>query len=36
VNLWWFDTPMALFDIALSFWLLFRGLSPGRGAAVTA
>lgn len=26
VNLWWFDTPMALFDIALSFWLLFRGL----------
>ena len=28
VNLWWFDTPMAIFDIALSFWLLFRGLSP--------
>jgi hypothetical protein len=26
VNLWWFDTPFALFDIALSFWLLFRGL----------
>lgn len=26
VNLWWFDTPMALFDIATSFWLLFRGL----------
>jgi Domain of unknown function (DUF4386) len=26
VNLWWFDTPMALFDIALSFWLLFKGL----------
>jgi len=28
VNLWWFDTPMGLFDIALSFWLLFRGLRP--------
>jgi len=28
VNLWWFDTPMGLFDIALSFWLLFRGLTP--------
>jgi len=26
VNLWWFDTPMALFEIALSFWLLFKGL----------
>jgi hypothetical protein len=26
VNLWWFDTPMALFDIALSFWLIFKGL----------
>jgi hypothetical protein len=28
VNLWWFDTPMAIFDIALSFWLLFKGLRP--------
>ena len=28
VNLWWFDTPMAIFDIALSFWLLFMGLRP--------
>jgi hypothetical protein len=28
VNLWWFDTPMGLFDIALSFWLLFKGLRP--------
>lgn len=26
VNLWWFDTPMAIFDIVLSFWLLFKGL----------
>ncbi len=26
VNLWWFDTPMGLFDITLSFWLLFKGL----------
>jgi Domain of unknown function (DUF4386) len=28
VNLWWFDTPMAIFEIALSFWLLFKGLRP--------
>ncbi|MGA2845938.1 MAG: DUF4386 domain-containing protein [Candidatus Acidiferrales bacterium] len=28
VNLWWFDSPMALFELALSFWLLFKGLSP--------
>lgn len=26
VNLWWFDSPMAIFDIATSFWLLFRGI----------
>src|SRR5271165_1056136 len=26
VNLWWFDSPMGVFDIALSFWLLFKGL----------
>jgi len=28
VNLWWFDTPMAIFEITLSFWLLFKGLQP--------
>src|SRR5258708_11846337 len=28
VNLWWFDSPMAIFEIALSFWLLFKGLGP--------
>jgi hypothetical protein len=28
VNDWWFDFPMALFELALSFWLLFKGLSP--------
>ena len=26
VNLWWFDMPMALFEIALGFLLLVRGL----------
>jgi hypothetical protein len=26
VNLWWFDSPLAIFDIVLSFWLLFKGL----------
>jgi hypothetical protein len=30
VNLWWFDTPMGVFDIALSFWLIFKGLSPSK------
>ena len=28
VNLWWFDTPMGLFEFALSLVLLFRGLRP--------
>lgn len=36
VNLWWFDTPMGLFDIALSFWLIFKGLRPPRVAEVGA
>ena len=26
VNLWWFDSPMGIFEIVLSFWLLFVGL----------
>jgi hypothetical protein len=26
VNLWWFDSPMGVFEIVLSVWLLFRGL----------
>jgi hypothetical protein len=26
VNLWWFDSPMAVFELALSVWLLVRGL----------
>jgi hypothetical protein len=28
VNLSWFDSPMAIFELALSFWLLFKGLRP--------
>ena len=28
VNDWWFDFPMAMFELVLSFWLLFNGLSP--------
>ena len=28
VNLWWFDMPMAVFNIVTSFWLLFKGLTP--------
>jgi hypothetical protein len=33
VNLWWFDTPMGLFEIATSVWLLFKGLRPPGSAA---
>ena len=32
VNLWWFDMPMGIFDIALSLWLLIKGL-PRAGTA---
>jgi hypothetical protein len=35
VNLWWFDTPMALFDISLSVWLLAKGLRPPPALATT-
>ena len=28
VNDYWFDSPMALFELVLSFWLLFKGLRP--------
>jgi hypothetical protein len=28
VNDYWFDSPMALFEMVLSFWLLFKGLKP--------
>jgi len=28
VNLSWFDSPMVIFELALSFWLLFKGLRP--------
>jgi drug/metabolite transporter (DMT)-like permease len=28
VNDWLFDLPMALFEMVLSFWLLFKGLKP--------
>jgi len=26
VNDWWFDFPMGVFELVLSFWLLFKGL----------
>jgi hypothetical protein len=28
VNDYWFDSPMALFEMILGFWLLFKGLRP--------
>src|SRR5215216_2577082 len=28
VNDYWFDSPMALFELVVSFWLLFKGLPP--------
>jgi len=31
VNLWWFDSPMAVFEIATSLWLLFKGLRTHEG-----
>ena len=30
VNLWLFDTPMGIFDLGTSFWLLLKGLRPIR------
>ncbi len=30
VNLWWFDSPMALFELALGLWLLVKGLAEPR------
>ena len=35
VNLWWFDSPMVIFELALSFWLLFKGLGPSAVAVPT-
>jgi hypothetical protein len=29
VNDWWFDFPMAVFELILSVWLLVKGLKPG-------
>ena len=26
VNDWWFDTPLGIFEMAMGFWLLFKGL----------
>jgi hypothetical protein len=28
VNDYWFDSPMVIFEMVLSFWLLFKGLRP--------
>src|SRR5467141_725043 len=28
VDPYWFDSPMAIFELILSFWLLFKGLRP--------
>src|SRR5882762_9628050 len=28
VNAYWFDSPMALFEMLVSFWLVFKGLGP--------
>src|SRR5262245_28766218 len=30
VNAYWFDSPMALFELVVSLWLLFKGLPPAR------
>lgn len=36
VTLGWFDSPMGFFDIALSLWLLFKGLRPQAASAARA
>jgi hypothetical protein len=28
VNDYWFDSPMAIFEMVVGFWLLFKGLKP--------
>lgn len=28
IGLWWFDTPLGLFEIVTGFWLLIRGIRP--------
>jgi hypothetical protein len=28
IDPYWFDSPMALFEMAVSFWLVFKGLTP--------
>ncbi len=33
VDLWWFDTPMVIFEVVLGMWLLVKGVKPS-GAAV--
>lgn len=33
VNPYWFDSPMALFELVVSLWLLFKGLQPAAGKA---
>jgi hypothetical protein len=35
VNLWWFDSPMVVFELVLSGWLVFKGLRPSPAGAVT-
>src|SRR5215468_11281128 len=30
VNAYWFDSPMALFELVVSLWLLIKGLPPAR------
>lgn len=32
---WWFDTPMVLFELALSVWLLVKGVPYGAAYSVT-
>jgi hypothetical protein len=35
VNDYWFDSPMALFELVVSLWLLFKGLQSPRIATAT-
>lgn len=35
VDPYWFDSPMAIFELAVSFWLLFKGLRPPTTATIS-
>jgi uncharacterized protein (TIGR03435 family) len=35
MSVWWFDSPLVLFELGLSVWLVFKGLRPAKASTVT-